>query len=176
MSGSDLSGKPVVCGTRGGRHRSTPGGFSSPAGPWPSSGLPRRNARRTDVRKLADEVAKDPTTEATLKARAAGLGTILDWARDDLPGSVKVEDTFVLRARAFHAAPRPRKPAARSTAPFSRSGICPTDDCSSRRRRAKSPPTPAFSLPPRNSRHCDARRRAQAGRSSRRSRKPLTAN
>ena len=54
------------------------------------------------MRKLADEVAEDPTTEATLKARAARLGTILDWARDGLPGSVKVEDTFVLRARAFH--------------------------------------------------------------------------
>ena len=51
------------------------------------------------MRKLADEVAEDPTTEATLKARADRLGTILDWARDGLPGLGEGSRTLLFSAR-----------------------------------------------------------------------------
>lgn len=58
-------------------------------------------AGEADLRKLAEDVSKTPTTETTLKARADRLERVLEWAREGLPGAVKVEDTLGLRAQAL---------------------------------------------------------------------------
>lgn len=55
-------------------------------------------ADEPDVKGFADEVTTTPTTEAPLKARADRLEKVLAWAREGLPGAVKVEDSLVLRA------------------------------------------------------------------------------